>query len=166
MNRLELKLPPALLFVLVAIGMWGLARVTLRLEIAPLLESALVLALFIAAAWIGISAVAAFRRAGTTASPIRPQGASSLVTGGVYQHSRNPMYLALLLLLLAWAVWLAAPWALLGPVVFVAWMTRFQIRPEERALGVHFGPDYQDYCRRTSRWLSIPGAGRHDEQQG
>ncbi len=160
MSRLELKLPPALLFVLVAAAMWGLARLTFRLATAPLLEGAAVLALFVAAAWIGVSAVAAFRRAGTTASPIRPQSASALVTSGIYQRSRNPMYLALLLLLLAWAIWLAAPWALLGPVAFVAWMTRFQIRPEERALDRHFGAAYQAYCRHTSRWLSVPGVRR------
>lgn len=160
MSRLELKLPPALLFVLVAAAMWGLAGLTFRLDIAPLAKGAVVLALFVAAAWIGVAAVASFRRASTTVSPIRPQTASALVSEGIYQYSRNPMYLALLLLLLAWAVWLAAPWALLGPALFVAWMTRFQIRPEERALGGHFGADYHDYCRRTSRWLSIPGARR------
>ena len=163
MNRLELKLPPALLFVLIAAGMWGLARPTFRLDIASLLKGTLALALFVAAAWIGMAAVAAFRRAGTTASPIRPQKASALVTAGIYRHTRNPMYLALLLLLLAWAAWLAAPWALLGPAVFVAWMTRFQIRPEERALGERFGADYLDYCRRAPRWLAIPGARRPGE---
>ena len=36
---------------------------------------------------------------------------------------------------------------------FVGYMCRFQIEPEERALGAKFGPAYADYKRRVRRWL-------------
>ena len=54
---------------------------------------------------------------------------------------------------MAWAVYLSTPLALLGPLVFVLYITRFQIAPEERVLGRIFGRDYDDYRARVRRWL-------------
>ncbi|GGX82047.1 methyltransferase family protein [Vogesella alkaliphila] len=97
-------------------------------------------------------AVLAFVRRHTTVNPLTPQRSSVLVVSGFYRLSRNPMYLGMLCLLLAWAWWLQ-PWpALLGPLLFVLWLNRFQIAPEERALLALFGEDYAAYCRRVRRW--------------
>ena len=63
------------------------------------------------------------------------------------------MYVGLLVLLFAWAVFLSSAWALLGPVVFVLYMNRFQIAPEERVLSGMFGTDYSAYKSRVRRWL-------------
>jgi protein-S-isoprenylcysteine O-methyltransferase Ste14 len=63
------------------------------------------------------------------------------------------MYLGLLLLLLAWAVFLSNPLALLLVPVFVLYITRFQINPEERALSSLFGGEYAAYRERVRRWL-------------
>jgi protein-S-isoprenylcysteine O-methyltransferase Ste14 len=63
------------------------------------------------------------------------------------------MYVGVLTILIAWAVLLAAPLALIGPTAFAAYITRFQIRPEERALSVLFGTEYEDYRSRVRRWL-------------
>lgn len=95
----------------------------------------------------------AFRAARTTTNPFKPERASALVTGGVYRVTRNPMYVGLALLLSAWAIWLSAllPWA--GPVLFVLYITRFQIRPEERVLRDIFGDAYSRYADRVRRWL-------------
>ena len=76
-----------------------------------------------------------------------------MVTDGIYRYSRNPMYLGMALLLAAWALWLGNAAALLGIVLFVALINRYQIRPEERILAAKFGDDYRNYCRRTRRWL-------------
>jgi protein-S-isoprenylcysteine O-methyltransferase Ste14 len=63
------------------------------------------------------------------------------------------MYLGFLFALLGWAVFLAN-WAsaLLLPA-FVAYMSRFQIQPEERALAERFGPAYLAYSQSVRRWL-------------
>jgi protein-S-isoprenylcysteine O-methyltransferase Ste14 len=63
------------------------------------------------------------------------------------------MYLGLALAQLGWVTWLAAPAALLAPLLFVAYITRWQILPEERALTARFGGAFADYRRRTRRWL-------------
>lgn len=153
MDRLELKLPPVLLVALVAAGMWWLAAVTVSFEAMPLVRGAFALLLAIKGGWIAAAGVIAFRKAETTVNPMTPEESSRVVQHGIYRYTRNPMYLGFLFVLVAWAVWLAAPWALLGPVLYVAWMTRFQILPEERALAERFGDEYRAYCRRTRRWV-------------
>lgn len=133
--------------------MWGVARVTYTVEPAPWLRIGLAALLLIKGAWMALAGVLEFRRASTTVNPMAPGEASAVVDSGIYRYTRNPMYLGFGFALLAWAILLAAPWALLGPMVFVVWMTRFQIRPEERALADHFGEDYRAYCRRVRRWV-------------
>lgn len=153
LDRLELKLPPVLLVALVAAGMWWLAAVTVSFEAMPLVRGAIALLLAIKGGSIAAAGVIAFRKADTTVNPMTPEESSRVVQHGIYRHTRNPMYLGFLFVLVAWAVWLAAPWALLGPVLYAAWTTRFQILPEERALAERFGDEYRAYCRRTRRWV-------------
>ncbi|MGL5588689.1 MAG: methyltransferase family protein, partial [Aeromonas veronii] len=66
--------------------------------------------------------------------------------------SRNPMYLGLLCWLAAWGCYLGGSWVWVGPIVLVAWLTRFQIMPEERLLHARFGDEYVAYCQRVRRW--------------
>ena len=100
-----------------------------------------------------VAGALSFRRAKTTVNPLKPEKASSLVTSGVYRVTRNPMYLGLALVVLAWAVLLASPVLLLGPVGFVAYINRFQIAPEERVLSARFGADFEAYRAQGRRWL-------------
>jgi protein-S-isoprenylcysteine O-methyltransferase Ste14 len=100
-----------------------------------------------------LAALAGMAWARTTINPVIPARASRLVTGGVYRWSRNPMYLSLLMLLVAYAVRIESPAVWLAPVAFVAYVTRFQILPEERVLAQKFGGAYQDYRQRTRRWI-------------
>jgi protein-S-isoprenylcysteine O-methyltransferase Ste14 len=100
-----------------------------------------------------VSGALAFARAKTTKNPMKPQAATSLVVAGVYKITRNPMYLGLSLLLLAWAVFLWSAWALLGPIIFVGYISRFQIAPEERVLASLFGSEYSAYKAKVRRWL-------------
>jgi len=86
-------------------------------------------------------------------NPHRPERTSALVTGGIYRFTRNPMYLGMALFLAAWALWLGqlTPW--LGIWAYVAFINRFQIAPEERVLAEKFGEDWEQFCRRTRRWI-------------
>jgi protein-S-isoprenylcysteine O-methyltransferase Ste14 len=102
---------------------------------------------------MAIAGVLGFRRAKTTLNPFKPAATSSLVTSGVYRLTRNPMYVGLAFGLLAWAVFLSSAWSLLGPLVFVLYMTRFQIMPEERVLSGIFGAAYAEYQAKVRRWL-------------
>lgn len=86
-------------------------------------------------------------------NPIKPMTTSSLVTGGAFRFTRNPMYLSLLLYLIAWAVYLSNVWALLLVPMFVLYINEFQIKPEERALSSLFGPEYAAYKEMVRRWL-------------
>lgn len=150
---LELRVPPVLVVALVSAGMWGLARLTVTFEPAPWLRIVFAAVLLAKGAWMAMAGVREFQRAGTTVNPTKPHESSTVVDSGIYRHTRNPMYLGFLFALVAWAVWLASPWALLGPVVYIAWMTAFQIKPEERILAEHFGEAYRAYCRRVRRWV-------------
>ena len=107
----------------------------------------------LAGAGVAMAGALAFRRARTTVSPLKPQTTSSLVTSGVYRFTRNPMHVGLALVLLAWAVFVSSPWAFLGPMRFILYITRFQIVPEERALSGLFGAAYSAYRARVRRWL-------------
>jgi protein-S-isoprenylcysteine O-methyltransferase Ste14 len=55
--------------------------------------------------------------------------------------------------LLGWAVLLASPVALLVSGVFVLYLDRFQIGPEERALSALMGQEFVDYRARVRRWI-------------
>lgn len=150
---LELKIPPLLIFVACATTMWLLAKA------APMATYALptkgLLALGIAAAGGAFAggAICSFIRARTTLHPSHPGKSTALVTSGVYALTRNPMYLAILLVLAGWTAYLANLAALLGLPLFVAYLNRFQILPEERALTALFAEDFADYCKRVRRWL-------------
>jgi len=149
----KVRVPPVVLFVVVALLMWAVAAWLPSWRIAlPGRRAATVLLLLVAGA-IGIAGVRAFHRARTTVDPLRPERASALVTSGIYRRTRNPMYVALAIALLAWASWLAHPLALPGVVAFVAWMNRYQIAPEERALQALFGTEFERYCSEVRRWL-------------
>ena len=150
---LETKVPPPLIALVIVAGMWLVTWVT---PVVPLAEFVLVpIACVLAAGGMAFALAGslAFRRAGTTVNPLKPERASQLVVSGVYRITRNPMYLGLLLGLVALAVYFAAPLALAGPVVFAAYIHRFQIKPEERALEAKFGSAYVDYKQRVRRWL-------------
>jgi protein-S-isoprenylcysteine O-methyltransferase Ste14 len=148
---LDLKIPPPAVALLVAILMWLLSRVTLVLAIrGSRMTAGLLAALGVVTALSGVYAVA---RAKTTIRPDTPEKTSTLLTGGIYHFTRNPMYLGLLIALTAWAVELAAPWTLPGPVIFALYIQRYQILPEERALAAKFGDTYVHYCKEVRRWI-------------
>lgn len=153
MAALELRVPPVVVTLGCAGLMWGAAALSpsLAFDVPGRVVIAVVLA--VAGAAVALAGVVAFRRAETTVNPVRPDAASSLVASGVYWVARNPMYLGFLLALLGWAVWLAHPLAFLVLPLFVAYMSRFQIRPEERALRARFGESFESYSRSTRRWL-------------
>ena len=150
---MEKRIPPVALALIVGLLMWLIAESGPRVDVGETLCLAVATALFLLGALIAVAGVLAFRSSNTTLDPRKPEASSTLVSSGLYRYSRNPMYVGFGLWLLAWGVFLASAWALIGVIVFVVYMNRFQIAPEERALREMFGDDFRDYERRVRRWL-------------
>jgi protein-S-isoprenylcysteine O-methyltransferase Ste14 len=153
MDELEVKVPPPIVALAAALGMWAISRLTFAFELDTALRIAVAIVIALIGGAFSVAGIRAFRQAKTTLNPTKPEAASSLVTGGIYRVTRNPMYVGVLFVLVAWAAFLCAPWALVGPVLFVAYMNRFQIGPEERALMAAFGEEYARYKSEVRRWL-------------
>lgn len=153
MSFLDLRIPPPVIAALVGIAMWFAAPVGMALPLGSTTRHGIALVIGAAGLSFIFSGLIAFRKAQTTVNPHKPERSSVLVTGGTYRFTRNPMYLGLCFLLTAWAVFLSAILPFLGPVIFVLYIGRFQIRPEERALNRIFGQPYADYTARVRRWL-------------
>lgn len=153
MQALELKIPPPAVAVLIAGAMWGISLVAPLHEVPAFIRVAAALTIALAGGGFSLAGVISFRRARTTVNPMKPETTSSLVCSGIYRVTRNPMYVGLLLVLVAWAVFLSSAWALLGPLAFVLYINRFQIAPEERVLSAMFGTGYSAYKSRVRRWL-------------
>ena len=154
---LEHRIPPPLIDAACALLMWALARALPQAQLWPPGGSAGVVGAALALAALGgavaLAGTLEFRRAHTTVNPLAPRRASTLVTRGIYRVTRNPMYLGMALVLLGWACWLAHPLAFACIPLALAYLQRFQIRPEERVLRAHFGAAYEAYSRRVRRWL-------------
>nr|WP_295082482.1 isoprenylcysteine carboxylmethyltransferase family protein [uncultured Roseateles sp.] len=153
LQRLETKLPPLLLVLVLAALAWFLACLWPALSISFVGQRWLALGLALLAAAIALAGVQAFRQHGTTVDPMRPAHSSAVVSSGIYRFSRNPMYLGFGLGLAAWVIALGNAAAALLIPVYVAYMVRFQIRPEEAALQAKFGEPFVADRRRVRRWL-------------
>ena len=153
MRFLELRIPPLAVVAVATLLMWTLARMLPSWELS--LPGRVPAA--IAAALIGflicVAGLVEFRRARTTTNPLKPEAASSLVAGGIYRLTRNPMYLGFALALLGWGIFLSNPAALAVLFAFVVYIDRFQIVPEERALEALFGEAFAAYRSKVRRWL-------------
>lgn len=153
MNFLENRIPPPLVALVLAAGMWGVAKVAPPLGLEFAIRAPIAVAIAMAGLAFDFSGLLAFLRSKTTVNPLKPERASALVTGGVYRFTRNPMYVGMLLFLFAWGVYLDCLLAFIGPVLFVLYMNRFQIGPEERVLREKFGAPFEAYMGRVGRWL-------------
>ena len=153
MPALEHKIPPPAVAALVAVGMWSVAGFGPQLTITPAVTNAAVAVLVVTGLAFAALGILAFRASRTTVDPLHPERASALVTGGIYRITRNPMYVGMAFVLLAWAVYLHAVLPFVGIGVFVFYITRFQIQPEEGVLSRRFPGMYAAFCERTWRWI-------------
>ena len=104
---------------------------------------------------IAIVIVASCRRAfikhGTHPNPYTPTKA--IVTNGVYGLSRNPIYVAFLLIVLSFVLFTNSRW-FIGSAILAFLLLQFGVvKREEEYLHEKFGAEYDEYCRRVRRWL-------------
>ena len=116
-------------------------------------QSMLSIAIFISGLMILISAVSLFKEKETTVNPMSPEKASSLVVDGVFKYTRNPMYLGMSVVLLSISIQFNLIGGLLILLLFVGYITVFQIIPEEEAMEENFGEEYLSFKRSTRRWI-------------
>lgn len=147
--RLDTKVYPAVWCLAAVAAQRGLARPRPASGLRKVASAGLAAA----GLALGLWAVDTFRRQQTTIDPLDPEKASTLVTGGPFGHTRNPMYVAMGLGLLGHSLWLGR-WRTLLPVAgYLAAMTQWQVKPEERAMEQLFGAEYEDYAARVRRWV-------------
>ncbi|MEI8702423.1 MULTISPECIES: methyltransferase family protein [unclassified Mesorhizobium] len=86
-----------------------------------------------------------------TPAPVAPT--ERLVVGGIYRHVRNPMYLAVLSIILGQALLLSS-WALVAYATIAAIaMVSFVKLYEEPTLARRYGADYEAYRHAVPGWL-------------
>ena len=153
MDALELKIPPVAVGFVAVFAMWLLATFLPAGDV-PIAGSVWVaVVLYCVGTALSATGVVTFRAAQTTIDPRVPGSTTRLVTHGIYRLTRNPMYLGFTAVLLGVAVHLSNIYALLVVPLFVLYMNRFQIYPEERAMQALFKDAYFQYAERVRRWL-------------
>lgn len=150
--------PPPVVTLLGAWTMWCVAGLPTwaSVVVAPSAwgwQHALAAVLWALSVVLMAAALLTMRALRTTPNPVMPERASALVRHGVFACSRNPIYVADAVALVAWASWLGSAAALLVLPVFVAYISVMQIRAEEQALAHMFGDSYARYCEQVRRWL-------------
>jgi len=153
MPSLELKIPPPVVALLCAAVMWLVDQYTLAYLVSPALKWSFVVFFIVVGATFDIAGLLAFRRSKTTINPLHPEKSSTLVSGGIYNITRNPMYCGMVAFLIAWMSYLGNSSTLIGVFLFMWYITKFQIIPEEQILTKLFGEDFVAYQNRVRRWL-------------
>ncbi|GAB4520728.1 MAG: isoprenylcysteine carboxylmethyltransferase family protein [Roseibium sp.] len=150
---MHLKVPPPVAVAIALLMLYAAGRWLPGLTLTFPGQTILAILLIAAGLAIGAVAIAEFLKARTTFNPVTPHKARALVTDGLYRVSRNPMYVADVLIILALAVHIGTLSVLAVVPLFVWYLTKFQIKPEEKHLRQIFGRDYADYCARVRRWI-------------
>ena len=149
--NIENKIPPPVVALFFGVVMWLMSSGSQD----PISTTRIlgIFACWLIGTYFSVSALLLFRQAKTTTNPLKPQSATSLVVSGVFGLSRNPMYVGVAFILLAWSIYLGSSWALLGVVGFVIFINQFQIVPEERAMLALFDEEFVSYSKKVRRWL-------------
>ena len=150
---MELKIIPVVQVLIAATLMAIITKLSPHYLYVFHAKNTLAVVVLIIAVFIGLLAIINFRHHKTTVNPSCPEKASKVVNTGIYAYSRNPMYLALVLALLTFAVYLSHLLAFIVIPFFIAYITKYQIKPEERALISLFGQAFTDYMSKVRRWF-------------
>ncbi|WP_206696930.1 methyltransferase family protein [Marinomonas algicola] len=102
---------------------------------------------------LAVSGVSSFKKHKTTVNPVNTKNVSALVDSGIFKYTRNPMYVGMLSSLIGYAVYLANPLNIILLGLFILYLNKYQITPEEEFLEKLFGRNYQMYKDSVRRWL-------------
>jgi len=151
--ELELKIPPAIITLIIATGMWWIDQY-LVFSWASFEPMSWVYLLFLGIGGLfGVLGLVEFYKSSTSIDPHDPHKASHLVSNGIYSISRNPMYVGLLLILVGYGFYLGNVLVFAMLPLFMGYMNRYQIIPEENVMKEKFSEEYQKYKSEVRRWL-------------
>lgn len=145
------RVPPPLIYVVI-FGLGLLLHLIAPLAFVPRLP-ARVAALILLGCYVLLFgwSYRLFRHANTSMVPVRPS--TALIVTGPYRLTRNPMYVSLLCLYIALALWFGVTWALLFIPIVMLTVQRMAIAKEERYLEQRFGEAYRQYRAQVRQWL-------------
>ena len=84
---------------------------------------------------------------------MKPEETTVLVTTGIFSITRNPMYLGLFFVIFSTVLFLGSWFGIIILMIFVWYITKFQIISEEEAMEKLFGDKYDEYRQNVRRWL-------------
>jgi len=150
---MKLIIPPPVQAIICAGLMWLIADQFAEFSFTSAIQQPLAIFICIIGIGIDLVSVGLFARNKTTVSPFSPNKTEALVTSGLYQYTRNPMYLGMACILTGLGVWLGnfASFAMIP--CFIWYITQLQIIPEEEILLEKFGEEYGEYMLRVRRWI-------------
>lgn len=146
------KIPPPVILLISGIAIWLLKNIA-PLPI-PYSIRAILGTLFIVFGFgLDLAGLLEFRKFQTTMNPLKPENASKIVQTGIYSKTRNPMYLGMVFVLIGWSIISKASFGILIIPMFIKYIETFQIKPEEEILSKQFGDEYDNYRKKTARWI-------------
>ncbi|OOF65917.1 isoprenylcysteine carboxylmethyltransferase family protein [Rodentibacter sp. Ppn85] len=146
--RFLFPLPPPILCFTIGVLMYALPKIGQYSRFFYAIWFFILLSILVAVAGLW-----QFYRNDTSIDPKQLDKTTRLVTSGIFQITRNPIYLSLLLILVSWALWLGHLLAWSGVITFILLMNRFQISREEIYLEKKFGDTYRRYKSKVRRWI-------------
>ena len=80
---------------------------------------------------------------------------AGITTSGIYAHTRNPIYVGMVMgVLPGLAVLFDSAWPLISAAPMFVYLSKVVIPTEEAFLAQHYGPAYEDYLEAVPRWIA------------
>lgn len=146
------KIPPPVILLISGIAIWlfkNIAPLPIPYSIRAILGTLFIIFGF----GLDLVGLLEFRKFQTTMNPLKPENASKIVQTGIYSKTRNPMYLGMVFVLIGWSIISKASFGILIIPMFIKYIETFQIKPEEEILSSQFGAEYDNYLKKTARWI-------------
>jgi len=151
--KLSLKIPPLALGIITLLLIWLADRYVPIYHADFVYQNIIASVISGAGLIVALPGIFAFKKLKTSVDPRYPQKVSKLVIIGIYKYSRNPMYLGLLLAIIGFVFFLGSLAGILIVILFVLFINKYQIQPEEIVLQQKFGDDYINYTKDVRRWI-------------
>lgn len=151
MMFLSTKIPPPIVTIIFAILIFYFSDYFFYIEL-PFKEFISIFFVLLGF-YITFSSARNFKKKDTTINPVKPNEATKLVIDGYFKYTRNPMYLGMVIFLIGLSIYNGLIIGLIFVPLFIAYISFFQIKPEEAAMIKIFGDDYRTYMQKVRRWI-------------